>query len=1295
MQKIGSAGRRFLQRVTDSLRGLLTKLGLSMRAKLIIIFLLVKIIPLILVTVIAWRQIVLLGDTLKGIAVNDSADALNASAVENIERMSTDTAQRVANFLYERDVDLRYLAGTAANLGGNADAIAPVFERFAQAKTGRLVQTGEWELAADGKSWVPKADNPNLRDMTDTLGPSTNGQNNDVANGSTYHPRPADPYSYEDAPLYDEITFIGLDGMEQVKIGTTELPTSRKARYKDWFITGDTKQVSDRRNTFIHAETYWPRLQTLTQDAGSDIYVSDVIGAYVGSNYIGLYTQENVTKAASERGYAIPFMPKEQSYAGRENPNGRRFEGIVRWAMPVFADGEKIGYVTMALNHDHIMEFVDHQTPIAERYTELPSAYEGNYAFIWDYQCRAICHPRHNSIAGYDPETGLPEIPWLETSVYNELLARCGLSPEQTERMGAQAKMDTLKAAWPALIEEGATYNLIKGVPTFDDQQRPPQKTGAADLTRLGYVGLDGRYLNHAPQCTGWMDLTVHGGSGSFYILWSGVYKLNTAAAIPYYTGQYAPSAANNYSRRGFGFVAIGAGLEDFQAPAIETEKKLENAAQSNLNNTFLQLTTTTLAIIVLVVFIAIWMATYLTSNITRLIKGISRFRGGERQFRFHARIKDEFGILADSFDDMADSIVKSVNSPLSIITMDRRIIYMNDEGLRFSSATLADVVGQPYQHNSIYPANSPYDPVAALEEGRESEVYCDPSSGRHMQGTASYFLNKEGGHIGYIIVSKDVTEMVRERMELEEQRLLLAQIFSASPDLIWYMDAEGRYLAVNPRFAAIAGEPPDAFVGRQAMDMLPLDVATRFRLGDSEAAASGTPLYTEEEITFADGHTEILDSVRTPLRDKSDVLMGMLGFARNITARAAMEDQLRQTQTELRQAVSDANRANEHKGEFLARMSHEIRTPMNAIIGLINIVLRKLDEPADTPQNKEEVKGHIRQIETSSQHLLGLLNDILDISKIEAGKIELIEETVELSALAETVDTIIRPRCEEKGIAFVTDFDDFTGAAFRSDSLRLRQVLINLLGNAVKFTPECGRVAFSIRRKERRPGETLVAFSVRDTGIGVSQEAMATIFQPFEQAGGITRKYGGTGLGLAISRRIVHLLGGDITVESAPGEGSDFRFEIWLKETEAGHTDRVAFSDATDQFAGLRGLLVDDVAINRMVVMSLLEMTGMQIDEADDGLAAVQMFRDAPVGTYDIVFMDVQMPNMDGYEATAAIRALGRPDAAVPIVALTANAFKEDIDRALACGMNAHIAKPVEMDKLTGILFRFLKPKE
>ncbi|MDR0886597.1 MAG: response regulator [Clostridiales Family XIII bacterium] len=1082
------------------------RFNIGMRAKLLILFLVVKVLPLILLAAIAWNQFAILGKTLTKTAVDDSTVALNDMAVENIERMTTDAAKSVADFLYESDDNIRIVA--------DLEATQENYTKFIEDNTKAVIPTGDWTLNEDDTKWV-QTDPPEIEKVG---GKSTNKEN-DERNG--FHYRYPDNFPTKQIPLYDEVTFVDLNGQETVKVVAKDSPK------KNYPMNPNLLNISDKNNTYVKAEDYWSKLQNLQP---GEIYVSDVIGAYVGSNYIGMYAPEALKTASQDRGYDIPFKPEAQAYAGRENPNGQRFEGIIRWATPVSdSDGNKIGYVTFALNHDHIMEFVDHITPMNERYIQVPSAFEGNYAFIWDYQCRNIAHPRHNSIVGYNPETGDPQTPWLEQSIYD---------------------------AWQA--SEEPLDEFLPTVPTFDNQSR--EKLPAAQLTKEGLVGLDGRYLNNAPQCTGWMDLTAKGGSGSFYILWSGLYKLTTAAAIPYYTGQYAPSEENDFSMRGFAFVAIGAGIDDFTAPASATETQLKKQSDEMLFDTTVQLVITTLIIIALVILIAIWMSGFITDNISKLNVGIDRFKSGERQFRFSAPIKDEFGMLADSFDEMADSIVDSVAGPLAITDMDENIIYMNEAGLSIIHTNLAAVVGHTYHENSIYPYDSEYYPITALIEGREASIYHYEETDSYVRGIANYLLDKDGNNVGYIVITQDVTQLVKIQLELEA-------------------------------------------------------------------------------------------------------------------------------------AITDANRANAHKGAFLARMSHEIRTPMNAIIGLTDIVQAKLEELHASNADTEEIKLQMEKIQSSSQHLLGLLNDILDISKIESGKIELSSDAFVLPKLINDVKEILTPRFDSKGIKFNIHYDEFEPKTFIGDSLRLRQVLINLLGNAVKFTQEGGTTDFTIEKLEQEDDKTLIRFLIKDNGIGIPADRLDKIFEPFEQESANTsRQYGGTGLGLAISKNIVELFGGDIQIQSTLGDGSEFSFEIWLEVTDIDIVSADALVNTRDKFKGMHGLVVDDVEINRMIVASMLEPTGIEMDEADDGTTALEAFIKSPEGYYDIIFMDVQMPTMDGYEASSAIRALNRKDAqTVPIISLTANAFKDDIEKALASGMNEHVAKPVEMDRLVEVLIKYL----
>ncbi len=1230
------------------------KLGLGMRAKLIILFIAIKVVPLILLAYVAWQQSWNLGDYLEvrtvqlnetvtetldqvnHVAVDDAVNALDERAREDIERMTTDTARLVADFLYGRDDDIRFAATLPPEQSHYRD--------FVNSRQGMLLIPGKWELAPDKRSWRPASSDSAAENLTSSI----------EENSVSFHYRPPDKFNYASRPLYLEMTFIDLNGQEKIKAVSSPR------------MDAQLKNVAERANTYVKAETYFEQLRKLKP---GEIYVSDVIGAYVGSKVIGMYTPDSAAAKGEE------FAPEKSAYAGMENPLGKRFQGIIRWATPVVRQDKIIGYVTLALDHDHIMEFTDHLTPTMDRYTELPNAAAGNYAFIWDYKGRSICHPRHFSITGYDPATGDPQVPWLEDWIYN---------------------------LWQA---SGKTYaEFIKDVPTFVDQSN--SKRPAAALTQAGLVGLDCRYLNFAPQCTGWFDLTKDGGSGSFRILWSGLWKLNTAGTIPYYTGRYGESL------RGFGFVAIGANVDEFHRPAMETKEVLNQyIAKANhelgransetrqgiadsLWNTAISLTTYTALMAALVIFIAIWLASTFTRKITGMIDGISKFRGGNRRFRFNAPIKDEMGLLADSFDDMASSIEKNVTYPLAIMSANFKIIYMNDAYLEKNGRTLEEVTGKNYWDYSLFTEGSPSSPINALESGHEAEVLYVPRLNAYFKGSASTFTNKDGSMAGYIVSIADVTEIITSQQQIESQRALLDTIFTSFPDLIWYQDREGRFLAANPRFLDMLGLSQQEVIGKTVQE-LNLPQAIKDLSGETLdfIVENKSAHHVEETFVFADGHSEIVESVHMPLFDLHDEFLGLIGVSRDITQRVKVQNDLRRTRDELQQAIKQANRASESKTAFLASMSHEIRTPMNAIIGMTSIVKRKLSL-VSMPIN--EIRGHIDQIDTSAQHLLGLLNDILDISKIEAGKIELNHEAFVLDLLVDNVASIIRSRASEKHIHFDVIQEGYQNQALLGDSLRLRQVLINLLGNAVKFTPRHGHIELQVRLEEREDDRALIMFRVVDTGIGIALDALEKLFVAFEQGSAqVAREYGGTGLGLSISQSIVHMLGGEIKVSSQVGEGSCFEFAIWLEEARFEPT-AAQQQGPHHLYNGKRALLVDDVRINRVIVIEQLKDTGLEIDEADDGDVALAMFTASPANYYDVIFMDIQMPRMNGYEAARAIRNLNRDDAQeVIIIAMTANAFREDVEEAILNGMNAHLPKPIRLEKLTEMLDQFLITKQ
>ncbi|MDR1648556.1 MAG: diguanylate cyclase [Zoogloeaceae bacterium] len=596
-------------------------LRLSVKTRLILLFIAIKVVPLMLLVSVAWYQTQRTSDNLGRnmdrlidtadsaisnvgkIAILDSVEALDARAREEIERQSTDTARRVAAFLYGRDADIRYAASLSADVSA--------YRNFIESKRGNLVTHGAWRLNAAQTDWEP-VETPAVETFVAEPGSKDNATH--------FHYRPPTVFKTESSPLYLAMSFIGLDGREQIRVTTTDR------------IRATPADITRRENTYAQAENYFDELKRLKP---GEIYVSEVIGSYVGTPIIGKFTPD----AAQARG--IAFEPEKYAYAGKENPVGKRFQGIVRWATPVVRNGVKVGYVSLALDHAHLMSFTDTIVPTGERYRDINDAFDGNYAFIWDYKGKSIVHPRHHSIVGYTAD-GMPEVPWLEDQVYDE---------------------------WQKSGQSWAVFR--ETAPTFVDQLQ--SRKPANPLTATGKVGLDCRWLNFAPQCTGWYNLAREGGSGSFLILWSGLWKLTTTAAIPYFTGRYSPEVTGN--RIGFGIVTIGANVADFHRAANDSRQRLDRLIAENhremrdegkaardllhrdMTSTITSLSLSTLVLIAIVVAIAIWMATFLSRQIQWLNHGYQRFRMGEKDYRFHYVYKNEITSLAESFNAMADAI--------------------------------------------------------------------------------------------------------------------------------------------------------------------------------------------------------------------------------------------------------------------------------------------------------------------------------------------------------------------------------------------------------------------------------------------------------------------------------------------------------------------------------------------------------------------------------------------------------------------------------------------------------------
>lgn len=389
----------------------------------------------------------------------------------------------------------------------------------------------------------------------------------------------------------------------------------------------------------------------------------------------------------------------------------------------------------------------------------------------------------------------------------------------------------------------------------------------------------------------------------------------------------------------------------------------------------------------------------------------------------------------------------------------------------------------------------------------------------------------------------------------------------------------------------------------------------------------------------------------------------------------------------QMKKELAVAKKESSAKTDFLSQMSHEIRTPMNGIMGMLSLAKVHIDD-------RQSLEEYLEKTESLSQFLLTLINDILDMSRIESGKMELEKVPFDLFALAENLDNMFRNTAESKGIHWSVELQDFDEHYVVGDEMRLSQVIINFISNANKFTPAGGNVTVTFRQMDKIDDKLHLMIRVRDTGKGIRRDFLDKIFRPFEQEDASTaHNYGGSGLGMAIADNIVKLMGGEILVESEEGKGSEFVVYVALPLAAQ---DQIAEQESQAQEAaekvavpedftldGIHILLAEDNDINAEIAMEILEMNGAIVQRACDGEEVVQMFKDSELHAYDVILMDIQMPKMDGWEATEVIRKLEREDADILIFAMSANAFLEDRRHSISVGMNGHINKPVDFDEL------------
>ncbi|MBE0493562.1 MAG: response regulator [Thiomicrospira sp.] len=516
----------------------------------------------------------------------------------------------------------------------------------------------------------------------------------------------------------------------------------------------------------------------------------------------------------------------------------------------------------------------------------------------------------------------------------------------------------------------------------------------------------------------------------------------------------------------------------------------------------------------------------------------------------------------------------------------------------------------------------------------------------------------------------RDVSDAKRLEQTVRQREVLIEQILDALPISIYVKDAQGCFRFYSKQTEQITGVERNRAIGRTDFEVFPIELARKFVDDDRQAKQSAELIVSEEPLTLM-GQTRWLLTGRGPIhiqRPDQPPEIWILGFALDITERKEMEQVLEQARQE---AESAANA----KSEFLSVMSHEIRTPLNAVIGMSNLLL---DQALSTEQ-----KNQAEMIQRSGQHLLHLVNDILDFNKLDAGRVELESHAFDLNQQIDNVIEMLKPSAQAKGIELKLEKAPGLVAYVKGDQARLRQVLLNLLGNAIKFT-EQGSVTLKVMGIGHR-----ARFEVKDTGIGIAEEKLAHLFDAFTQAdASISRKYGGTGLGLSISKKLAQAMQGDIGARSRLGVGSCFWFEVPCvpatpEEVEL-EGERINYQNQR----ALSILVAEDNPSNQLLIKAILAKLKHQVTLAENGVEVLEQLNKSDT-KFDLILMDMQMPKMDGLEATRRIRGHGNQRlACTPIIALTANAMFGDREKVMAAGMNDYLSKPIDVEALKKALW-------
>ena len=704
------------------------------------------------------------------------------------------------------------------------------------------------------------------------------------------------------------------------------------------------------------------------------------------------------------------------------------------------------------------------------------------------------------------------------------------------------------------------------------------------------------------------------------------------------------------------------------------------------------------------------WNNTLLRNDAGEIIGTLSSAEDITERKRAENALRESEENLAITLHSIGDAVIAT--DPAGCVTQ------MNPTAERLTGWALSEAAGRPlpevFRIVNASTRETVADPVHLVMKhgqvvGLANHTVLLAKDGKEFQiaDSAAPIRNAMGDIVGVVLVFSDVTEKYQTEVVLQHRQVMMERTESMAKLASFEWDVDTNTVTWSPEMYRIFGRDPAKGVPNlEGQVELYTPQSTKLLFDSvSKAVSEGTPYELELMTVQPDGTQRPCFVKGFPERDASGRVIRLAGLVQDITERkqseieirsinASLEERVRQRTADLEvtnqlltQAKIQAEAANIAKSAFLANMSHEIRTPMNAIIGMANLLRRGGVTPVQAEQ--------LDKIDLASNHLLGTINDILDISKIEAGKFVIEEAPVSIVGVLNNVHSILNERTKANGLQLSVEAGSFP-LNLQGDSTRLQQALLNYATNAIKFT-EKGSVTLRAIPLEERDASMCVRFEVQDTGIGISPETLPRLFGAFEQAdNSTTRRYGGTGLGLAITRRLAELMGGEVGVASTLGVGSTFWFTVFLKKAgshtktlqpqtmEAGGAEKAI----RERYSGTRILVVDDEPVNLIVSQYLLEDSGFVVDTAEDGAQAIQMAREE---SYALILMDMQMPNVNGLEATQQIRKI--PDRQnTPILAMTANAFAEDKLRCFEAGMNDFIVKPIAPDKIFGTLLKWLE---